>query len=84
MPVRKVSPERKIPMKKGQVTIDEDDFKKIVLLLKMSKTYVKVPPENIQLMNLWRVSDKVADKLLKKNGMQMLNLNGRVIVKLVE
>lgn len=46
-----------------KIEIPEDEFKKIVLILKCSKRYVNLPPSNLFLGNLWRVSSKLADKL---------------------
>lgn len=51
-----------------KIEMTEDEFKKIVLILKCSKRYVNLPPNNLFLGNLWRVSSKLADKLLKRNG----------------
>ena len=58
-----------------KIEIPEDEFKKIVLILKCSK----------RLGNLWRVSSKLADKLLKRNGFQIVKgTGGRYTVKPVE
>ena len=56
-----------------KIEMTEDEFKKIVLILKCSKRYVNLPPNNLFLGNLWRVSSKLADKLLKRNGFQIEN-----------
>lgn len=48
-----------------QVLVNKDDLKKVVLILKLSKKYVKVPPTDLTTANLWRVSSKLADKLLR-------------------
>lgn len=68
-----------------KIEIPEDEFKKIVLILKCSKRYVNLPPNNLFLGNLWRVSSKLADKLLKRNGFQIVKgTGGRYTVKPVE
>lgn len=68
-----------------KIEIPEDEFKKIVLILKCSKRYVNLSPSNLFLGNLWRVSSKLADKLLKRNGFQIVKgKGGRFTVKPVE
>lgn len=68
-----------------KIEMTEDEFKKIVLILKCSKRYVNLPPNNLFLGNLWRVSSKLADKLLKRNGFQIVKGTGsRYTVKPVE
>lgn len=68
-----------------KIEMTEDEFKKIVLILKCSKRYVNLPPSNLFLGNLWRVSSKLADKLLKRNGFQIVKGTGsRYTVKPVE
>lgn len=59
-----------------KIEMTEDEFKKIVLILKCSKRYVNLPPNNLFLGNLWRVSSKLADKLLKRNGFQIVKGTG--------
>lgn len=68
-------------MAKRKIEINEDDFKKIVLMLKLSKDYVKVPADNLALGNLWRVSSKLADKLLRSAEMEITQNKGRFTVK---
>ena len=51
----------------GKIEIDIDDLKKVILMLKTSKPYLQIPPnKEMVLQNMWRVSGKLADKLLKK------------------
>lgn len=47
-----------------KIEMTEDEFKKIVLILKCSKRYVNLPPNNLFLGNLWRVSSKLDFDLL--------------------
>nr|UWG82490.1 MAG: hypothetical protein [Bacteriophage sp.] len=64
-----------------KIEVDEDDLKKIILLLKLSKQYVQSPHENLTLCNLWRVSGKLADKLMKKAKLVMVTNKGRTTLK---
>lgn len=48
-----------------KIEINEDELRKVILILKLSKTFVRVPSDNLTLLNLWRVSEKLADKLMK-------------------
>lgn len=65
-----------------QVSISKDDLKKVVLILKSSKKYVKVSPTDLTTANLWRVSSKLADRLLKAANMVCEETpKGKLIVK---
>lgn len=64
-----------------KVEVNEDDLKKVILILKMSKEYIRIPNENLQLANLWRVSNKLADKLMRKANLSMDVTNGRAVIK---
>lgn len=64
-----------------KIEVDEDDLKKIILLLKLSKQYVQSPHENLTLCNLWRVSGKLANKLMKKAKLVMVTNKGRTTLK---
>lgn len=46
-----------------KIEIAEDDFKKIILMLKLSKKSMNIDPKDLLLGNLWRVAPKLADKL---------------------
>lgn len=67
-----------------KIEMTEDEFKKIVLILKCSKRYVNLPPNNLFLGNLWRVSSKLADKLLKRNGFQIVKEIEKAAYKFAE
>ena len=64
-----------------KVEVNEDDLKKVVLMLKMSKEYIRIPNDNLQLINLWRVASKLADKLMRKANLTMETTNGRAVIK---
>lgn len=64
-----------------KIEVNEDDFKKLVLMVKLSKAYVNLPPQDLQLGNLWRVAPKLADKLIAKAGMVLVQHKGRLSLK---
>lgn len=64
-----------------KVEVNEDDLKKVILMLKMSKEYLQIPNKNLQVINLWRVAGKLADKLMRKANLTMESVNGRVVLK---
>lgn len=67
-----------------KIEINEDELRKVILILKLSKAFVRVPSDNLTLLNLWRVSEKLADKLMKKAGLFMTTNKGRTTFKLIE
>ena len=46
-----------------KVTINEDDLKKVILILRLSYPYLRYTEMDNRLRNLWRVRDKIAKKL---------------------
>ena len=64
-----------------KIEVNEDDFKKVVLIMKYSKEFVKLDPKDLFLGNLWRVAPKLADKLAKKNGYEFVENKGRKTLK---
>lgn len=66
-----------------KVMVNEDDLKKVVLILKLSKGCVQVPSTDLTLANLWRVSSKLADKLMKTANLTLVTTNGRVTLRSV-
>ena len=64
-----------------KIEVDEDYFKKLVLMVKLSKAYVNLPPQDLQLSNLWRVAPKLADKLIAKAGMVLIQNKGKLSLK---
>lgn len=64
-----------------KIEVNEADLKQVILIMKMSKQYVNIPTENLRLQNLWRVSGKLADKLMRKAGLTLVNNNGKVSLK---
>ena len=67
-----------------KIEVNEDDLKKIILILKLSKKHVNIHNEDLILFNLWRVSGKLADKLMKKAQLTMVENRGRTTLKRVE
>ena len=67
-----------------KIEINEDDLKKVILTLKLSKKYVKIPSDNLALINLWRVSGKLGDKLMRKAGLVLTQNKGRFVLKPIE
>lgn len=64
-----------------KVEVNEDDLKKVILLLKLSKGHIQIPPNDLVLANLWRVAGKLADKLIKVADLTLGTTNGRVTLK---
>lgn len=68
-----------------KIEISEADLKQIILLMKMSKPYVNIPhPGNLRLENLWRISGKLADKLMRKAELALVVINGKTTLKSLE
>ena len=64
-----------------KIEVNEDDLKKVILMLKLSKQYVQIPNDNLALYNMWRVSGKLADKLMRKAELVMVTNKGRTTLK---
>lgn len=64
-----------------KIEVSEADLKQIILIMKLSRPYVNVPSGNLRLMNLWRVSGKLADKLMRKADLTLVTNNGRFSLK---
>lgn len=64
-----------------KIEINEDDLKKVILILKLSKQYLQIPNDNLALYNMWRVSGKLADKLMRKAELVMVTNKGRTTLK---
>lgn len=64
-----------------KIEVNEADLKQIILIMKMSKPYVNIPTENLRLVNLWRISGKLSDKLMRKAGLTLVINNGKLSLK---
>lgn len=64
-----------------KIEVSEADLKQIILIMKMSKPYVNIPTGNLRLENLWRVSGKLADKLMRKADLTLVTNNGKFSLK---
>lgn len=64
-----------------KIEVSEADLKQIILIMKMSKPYVNIPTGNLRLENLWRVSGKLADKLMRKADLILATNNGKFSLK---
>lgn len=64
-----------------KIEINEADLKKVILILKLSKRFLALPPKDLFLYNLWRVSGKLADKFMRKAGLTMVTNKGRTTLK---
>ena len=53
-------------MAKINIIMDEEDFKKIVLILCETEHFAKFP-DNLRLQNAWRTSPKIISRVLKLN-----------------
>lgn len=64
-----------------KIEVNEDDLKKVILMLKLSKPYLQIPNDNLALYNMWRVSGKLADKFMRKAELVMVTNKGRTTLK---
>lgn len=64
-----------------KIEVNEDDLKKVILMLKLSKQYLQIPYDKLVLCNMWRVSGKLADKLMRKAELVMVANKGRITLK---
>lgn len=64
-----------------KVEVNEDDLKKAILILKCSKQYVQLPPADLFLGNLWRVAEKLGDKLMRKADLVIVEGKGHPTLK---
>lgn len=71
-------------MTQKTVTVSEDFFKKALLIMKHSKEFVKLEPQDLFLGNLWRVAPKLAEQTATKCGYVFVDNKGRKTVKLKE
>lgn len=67
-----------------KIEVNEDDLKKVILMLKLSKPHLQLPSDDLGLCNLWRVSGKLADKLMRKAELVMVTSRGRTVLKHAE
>lgn len=65
-----------------KIEVNEDDLKKVILMLKFSKPFVKLDPTDLFLGNLWRVAPKLADKLMSTADLVLVENKGRKTLKL--
>lgn len=63
-----------------KIEVNEDDLKKVILMLKFSKAYLQLPSD-LFLTNLWRVAPKLADKLMRKAELVLIRNKGRLTLK---
>ena len=66
-----------------KVEIREDEFKKVIVMLKGTKRLIKWPQTtDLKLYNTWRVAEKMADTLLRRAGHHVeQSTTGKIIVK---
>lgn len=64
-----------------KIEVNEDDLKKVILMLKLSKAYLQLPSQDLFLTNLWRVAPKLADKLMRKAELVLIQNKGRLTLK---
>lgn len=58
-------------------------LKKVILILKLSRQYLQIPNDNLVLYNMWRVSGKLANKLMRKAELVMVANKGCITLKLI-
>ena len=66
-----------------KIEVNEDDLKKVILMLKYSKPFVKLEPTDLFLGNLWRVAPKIAEKLMRVGEFTEVENKGRKSLKYV-
>lgn len=69
-----------------KVEITENEFKKVMVLIKGTKPFLRVLfsliSKDWKLYNTWRVADKMADTMLRRAGYHVeTSSTGKVIVK---
>lgn len=64
-----------------KVEINEDDLKKVILILKLSYPYLRYNELDNRLRNLWRVRDKLVKKLLKNSDLMVDSTKGRLTLR---
>lgn len=64
-----------------KVAINEDDLKKVILILRLSYPYLRYTEMDNRLRNLWRVRDKIAKELLKDGNLVEDSTKGRLTLK---
>ena len=62
-----------------KILVDEDDLKKVVLILHYSQKAVKLDPKDLALNNLWRISRKLSIKFLRRMGLKLVDKGNRKI-----
>lgn len=65
-----------------KVTINEDDLKKVILILELSSPFLNKREMDLRLFNLWRLHGKLTKRFLKQGNLHITtNSKGQVTVK---
>lgn len=68
-------------MAKRKILVDEDDYKRMIIMLKYSRPFLSIPSNDLALLNNWRVANKLVDKLLRRGNMTIEENKGKRVVK---
>lgn len=68
-----------------KILVNEDDLKKVILILELSTPFLNRSEMGLRLSNLWRVRSKIVKRFLKQGNLHtVLNSKGQLTVKEVE
>lgn len=68
-----------------KILVNEDDLKKVILILELSTPFLNRSEMGLRLSNLWRVRSKIVKRFLKQGNLHtVLNSNGQLTVKEIE
>lgn len=68
-----------------KILVNEDDLKKVILILELSTPFLNRNEMGLRLSNLWRVRSKIVKRFLKQGNLHTtLNSKGQLTVKEVE
>ena len=67
---------------KKEVLVNEDDLKKVILILELSTPFLNKREMGLRLFNLWRLHGKLTKRFLKQGNLHITtNSKGQVTVK---
>lgn len=68
-----------------KILVNEDDLKKVILILELSTPFLNRSEMGLRLSNLWRVRSKIVKRFLKQGNLHTaLNSKGQLTVKEIE
>lgn len=65
-----------------KVEVNEDDLKKVILILELSTPFLRKEKMGLRLTNLWRIHGKLIKRFLKQGNLCITtNSKGQVTIK---